>query len=170
MAQHRGQDRRHLVAERHRNRLLQVAAPDDRRVAVALGESRERTRDRLQLGVDDREPLADLQHGRGVGDVLRGGAPVAVFAELVAAQRVQLRDDTQDRIADALRLRAELLHVDLADVAVADDFVGGLLRNDAEPALHDGERPLDVDVLLRAILVGPDAAHRLAAEEVAEDA
>ena len=41
--------------------------------------------------------LADLQHRGGVGDVLRGGAPVAVLAELVAAQRVELRDDAEDR-------------------------------------------------------------------------
>ena len=70
-----------------------------------------------------RERLANLQHRRGVGDVLRRRAPVAVLAEPVAAQRVELRHDTEDRVADALGLRLQLVHVDLADVAVAHDLV-----------------------------------------------
>ncbi len=37
-----GENRGHLEAERHRDRLLQIAAPDDRRVAVAAREFRER--------------------------------------------------------------------------------------------------------------------------------
>ena len=125
--------------------------------------------DRRELALDDRQPLADLQHGRGVGDVLRGRAPVAVLAELVAAQRVELRDDAEDRVADALGLLAQLGHVDLVEPAVADDLVGRFLRNQAEAALDLGQRGFDVEVLLRAVLVGPDLAHLVAGEDALED-
>ena len=140
----------HLVAEGHRNRLLQVAAADHRRVSGAAcaclasaAEIAASSRSTM------REAFADLQHRRGVGDVLRRRAPVAVLAELVAAQRVELRHDAEDRVADALGLLAQLGHVDLVESAVADDLVGRLLRNEAEPALHLGQRGLDVEVLLR---------------------
>ena len=63
----------------------------------------------------------------------------------------------------------ELAHVDLVDRAVLDDLVGGFLGNDAQPALHSCKRGFDVEILLRAVLVGPDLAHRLGAEDVAED-
>ena len=39
-----------------------------------------------------------------------------------------------------------------------------------EPALHAGQRGLDVEVFLGAVLVGPDVAHRVAAEDALEDA
>jgi hypothetical protein len=94
---------------------------------------------------------------------------VAVLPQPVAAQRVQLRDDAEHRIADALGLDLELRHVDLVDRAVAHDLVRRRLRDDPEPRLHTGESRLDVQVLLRAVLVRPDAAHRRGAEDVAED-
>ena len=159
----------HLVAEGHRNRLLQVAAADHRRVAVRLRVARHRPRDRRQLALDDGKPLADLQHGGGVGDVLRRRAPVAILAELVAAQRVQLRHHAEDRIADALGLLPQLGHVDLVEPAVAHDLVGRVLRDQAEAALNLGERRLDVEIFLRAVLVGPHVAHVVAGEDALED-
>jgi hypothetical protein len=126
-------------------------------------------RNGLQVGVDQVQPLAYQHHGGGIADVLRSRAPVTVFAELVAAQRIDLRHDAKDRVTDALRLGAQLGHVDLADIAVAHDLLCGLRRDDAKSALHDRQRFFDFDVFRRAILVRPDAAHRVGAEDVSED-
>ena len=160
---------RHLVAERHGDGLLQVAATDHRGVPVLAGEARQGRRDRGQLVVDQVERLADLQHRGGVGDVLGRGAPVAVLAEAVAAEGVDLVDHGDDGIADALGLPAQLDHVDLVEAAVADDLVGRLLRDDAELALHLGQGGLDVEVVLGPVLVGPDGAHLVGAEDALED-
>src|SRR4030095_11839051 len=137
VADDRSEDCRHLVAEGYRYRLLQIAATNDWRVSVAARQSGERLTDGLQLIVDDPQTFTDLHDCRRVRDVLRPRAPVAIFAEVIPAQRIQLRDNAQNRIADALGLSAQLVHVDLADVAMAHDLVGRLLGNDAKTALHN---------------------------------
>ena len=169
VAQDRRQQAGHLVAEGHRDRLLQVAAADHRRQAMVLRQLGHRRRDRGEFVVHQLQRLADLQHGGGVGDVLRGRAPVHELAELVAAQLVELRDDAQDRVADALGLLAQPRHVDLLDPAVADDLVGRFLRDQAQTPLHDGQGPFDLDVLGGAVLVAPDLAHRVGREDALED-
>ena len=152
-----------------RHGLLQIAAAGHRRVAVTPREVGERSRDRVDVLLDQRERVADLHDGRGVGDVLRGGAPVAPFAEAVLAQRDELLHHRQHRIADALGLLLELREVELIDRAVAADLLRRFSRDDAEARLHARERRLDVEVVLDAVAVGEDAPHRLSAEDVAKD-
>ena len=65
--------------------MLQIAAAGHRRIAVAPGQIGERAGDRLHVLFDELERVADLQDHGGVGDVLRGGAPVAPFAETLGA-------------------------------------------------------------------------------------
>ena len=60
-----------------------------------------------------------------------------------------MRHHAQDRVADAFGLRGQLKHVNLVELAMADDLVGSLLRNQAEPTLHLGQLRFDVEVLLR---------------------
>ena len=94
---------------------------------------------------------------------------MAPLAEPVAAQRDELLHHRQHRIADALGLRLQLGEVDLGDVAMAADFLGGLLRNDAEPRLRPRQRRLEVEIFLHAVFVGENPPHRLGGEDVAED-
>src|SRR5213079_184922 len=49
------------------------------------------------------------------------------------------------------------------------DLVCRLVRDQPEPALDLGQRGLDVEVLLRPVLVGPDVAHLVAREDALED-
>ena len=91
------------------------------------------------------------------------------FAKPVAAQRHDLRHDRQDRITDARGLGFELREIELGGVAMADDLVGGVLRNDPEPRLGARQRGLEVEVFLDAVLIGKHAPHRLGRENVAED-
>ena len=123
----------------------------------------------LQIGLDQHQRVAHLQHRRGVGDVLRRGAPMAPLAKPALAQRHELLHHRQHRIADALGLGFQFRDVEAVGTAVAHDLGGGRLGNDAKPRLHAGQRRLDVEIELHAALVGEDAPHRLGAEDVAED-
>ena len=91
------------------------------------------------------------------------------FAKAVAAQGVDLRDDAEHGIADALGLGAQFFHIDLVDVAGGDDLVGRFLRDDAEPGLHAGQSGLDIQIFPGSVLVRPDRLHGVGAEDVAED-
>ena len=53
-------------------------------------------------------------------------------------------------------------------VAVADDFFGGLFRNDAETRLRPRQRRFEVEIFLHAVLVGEYPPHCLGREDVAE--
>ena len=67
-----------------------------------------------QRGADQRKPVAHLQHGRGVHDVLRGGAPMRPAAGLARRAR-QSGDQPDHRIADIARAGGELLGAEVLD-------------------------------------------------------
>ena len=83
----------------------------------------------------------------------------APFAEPVLAQLDELLHHRQHRIADPLGRLLELRHVDFVGRAMADDFVGGVLRDDAELGLRPRQRRLEVEIFLHAVLVRPHLAH-----------
>jgi hypothetical protein len=166
---HGGEDRGHLVAEGHGNGLLQVAAPGDGRIPVAARKLSEPLHDRIEIGLHQLQRFANLQHRRGVGNVLSRRAPVAVLAEAIAAQFIELGDDAEHRISDPLGLGTKLVHVDLRDVAVASDLGCGFAGNDSPPTLNLGERLLDQKVLGGPAFVRPHLAHRFGAEDSPED-
>src|ERR1700728_3115622 len=51
---------------------------------------------------------------------------------------------------------------------MVNDFLRGLLRDDAEPRLHPRQRRLEAEIFLHAVRVGEHAPHRLGGEDVAE--
>ena len=126
VALHGGEQRRGLEAEGERYRLLQVAAARHRRVAVAPRQLGERRRGRLHVLFDELERGADLHDRGGVGDVLRGRAPMAPLAETVAAQTDDLLHHAEDRIAD-IGLLLEAGEIDVLDPALPHDLARGLL-------------------------------------------
>ncbi len=81
----------------------------------------------------------------------------------------QLRHHRQHRVADALGLLLQLLDVELVELALLEDFLARLLRDDAEPGLRAGQPGLEVEILLDAVAVRPHLPHGLGAENVAED-
>ena len=93
---------------------------------------------------------------------------MAPLAQSVAAQRDELLHDRQHRIADPCGLPFKLNKVDLADIAMVNDFFGGVLRDDAEPRLRPCQRRLEVEVLLHAVFIGKHPPHGLGREDVAE--
>ena len=74
----------------------------------------------------------------------------------------------QHRIADARGLPFKLNEIDLAGVAMVNDFFGGILRDDAEPRLRPRQRRFEVEVLLHAVFIGKHPPHGLGGEDVAE--
>src|SRR6266481_3351281 len=85
--------------------------------------------DLIETDLVEIEGFADLQDRGGVRDVLGGGAPMTPLAEAVPAQRNELLDDRQHRIADALGLGLELGEIVFGDRAMALDFIACILWN-----------------------------------------
>ena len=50
---------------------------------------------------------------------------------------------------------AQAVHVDLAQFAVADEFVGRLMPDQPQLGLHIGQRAFNVDALGGAVLIAP---------------
>src|SRR5262249_43650681 len=118
--------------------------------------------------VEELERGGDLHDRRGVGDVLRGGAPVAPFTETVGAKLDDLLHDAQDRIADSLSLLLQAGEVDVFDPALTHDFARGLFGNDAEARLRAGERGLEIETIGGPRLVGKKTPQLRSAEDVGE--
>ena len=122
-----------------------------------------------EIGLDERQGVADLQHGRGVHDVLGGGAPVDVAAG-IAALLGELMHDADDRVADEIGLRLELREVDGIRARGALDRIGCVLRDDAGFGLGNREGHFDLDVFRHHRCIGEHRAHGRRAEGVAENA
>ena len=139
----RRQPDRRLVSEGDRQRMLQVGAAGHRRVAMAPGEVGEVAARGCEVGFDEVEAGADLQHHGGIHDVLGGGPPVQPAPGLPGALG-ELAHQGKDRIADGLGFALEAGEVErlgmFADrVRRRGDLRRRLGRNDPEPGLGAGE-------------------------------
>ncbi len=94
---------------------------------------------------------------------------MAVLPEAITSERVNLIDHRNDGITDLLGLCLQLFPINLVNVAVLDDLISRLFRNDAELSLHLRERTLDVEVFRRTVLVGPYCAHFRVTEYVTKN-
>jgi hypothetical protein len=164
--EHRQPDRR-LVAEGHRQRLLQVRAPGHRRVAVLLRQVGQDAAQFADVRFDHVDRGADLQHVGRVHDVLRGRTPVDVAAG-VAGHRDQLVHQRQDRVADDVGFLAHVVEVDAVQSRLPRNHVGRFGRDDAAARFGAGQCHLDLDVASDQRAVGEDLAHGRGAEGIAE--
>ena len=113
--EHREPDRG-LVAERHRQRLLQMGAAGHRRVAIALRQIGEDAAQRRRCRASMiARPARNLQHHGGIHDVLRGRAPMHIAAGLAALLH-HLMHQRQDRIADDVGLAAQQIEIERRDI------------------------------------------------------
>ena len=94
---------------------------------------------------------------------------MAPFAEIALAEIDELCHHRQHRVADPLGLLLQLLDVVLVELAVLEDFLACLFRNDAELGLRTGEPRLEIEIFLDAVAVRPHLPHGFGAENVAED-
>jgi len=108
------------------------------------------------LSIEDKLKFAIINGEKSVGD----GAHKQSLDQLL--------DDREHRIADPLGRFLELGHVDFVGLAMTHDLVGGFLRDDPEPGLRAGERGLEIEIFLHAVLVREYGPHRRRGENVAE--
>ena len=158
---------RGLVAEGHRQGLLQMRAPGHRRVAIPFRQISEDAAQRGDIGFDDFEPLAHLQDHGGVHDVLRGRAPMDVAAGFTALLH-HLMHQRQDRIADIVGLAAQQIEIERRHIRASGDLFGRLGRDHAAARLGPRQRDLDLGIAGNQRVVGKHLAHLRCAEDVAE--
>ena len=160
MADHFVDPDRRLVAEGCGHGVLAVRAAGDRHVGAALGEigrREQRIGDQFQENV---MRLAQDQQVAGLRDVLRRCAPMHPAAMRLADDPRQLPHQRHDRMAGAGETLIDALAVEAAELCGAGDRLGGFLGDDAELGLGTGQRDLDIEPGLPAVLLlveGADA-------------
>ena len=164
--EHRQIDRG-LVAEGHRQRLLQMGAPGHRRVAITRGEIGQDTAECSDIRLDDLEAGADLQDYGGIHDVLRGRTPMHITAS-VAALLYHLVHQRQDRITDNVGFAAQQVEIEGRDVGAISDFLGGFDRDHSAARFGLGQRDLDFGIARDQAEIRKHRAHRRRAEGVAK--
>src|SRR5207302_6013590 len=149
----RRENRCHFVPERDGDRLLQVAAPNHRRISIASRQAGKRSCNYSQILLDNFQTFPNLHYGGSVRDVLRRRAPVAVLSQAILAKRVQLRDNAENGIADALSVNSQFFHVYFSNVTVAHYLDRCLHRNDPHSSLYECKRLLYFKILGRTVFV-----------------
>jgi len=173
MAVEGGEPDRGLVAEGHRQRVLQMGAPRQWCVAMAPGEVGEMPANCRQIVFDQREPRADLQDDGGIHDVLGRGSPMDVAAVL-ARPFGELADERQDRVSDGLGFLLQAREIE-RPLSIGQrlrrprDRFAYRGRDDPEPSLGAGKGRLDFGTACDEGIVPKDPAHRRGTEHVGEN-
>ena len=158
---------RGLVAERHRQRLLQMGATGHWRIAVALRQIGQDTAQVSDIVFNDLKARAQLQHHRCIHDILGGRAPVQIAACL-AALPGDLMHQRQDRIADSVGLTAQQIEIQRRHIGPFRDLLRSVPRNHAAARLGFCQRDLDLGIAGNQAEVRKHLAHRRSAESIAE--
>ena len=125
--------------------MLQMRAAGHGRVAVLPGETSERSPQCGELGLDDPERVAQLEHDRRVHYILGGRPPVDVSAPFATDLR-QLMDERQNGEADVGGLATEQVEIDRVEPGARRDLARGFRRNHTARGFRTRERDFDVDV------------------------
>ena len=169
MIEERREPHRAFVAEGDGERVLQMGAPGHHRVAMRFSLCRKPGGDVAELFLDEREAVPHLQDERAVHDVLRGGAPMDIARAIAAGSASQRLHQPDHGIADDAGAFADVVERDAFEHRRRADRRSGRGRDDAELGLDPGQRRLDIEHLLHEAALVEDTAHRVAAEEAAED-
>ena len=161
-----------LVAEGDRQCVLQVGAAGHRHVAPAPCQRREMAAQCGQVGLDQLQPGADLQHRGGVHDVLGRGAPMHPAPGLAGALG-ELAHQRQDRVPDRLGLAFEAGEIEGAGLfgdrrGRPGNRLSRIRRHDPGPRLGPRQRRLDLGTAGQKTELAEHRAHRGGAEHVAE--
>ena len=158
MAQQLVDPDRDLVAEGRGHRVLAVRAAGHRHVGGALGEIGHGGQHLADLAQEDRVRLAQHQKIAGLGDVLRGGAPMHPAAVRLADDAAEFPDQRHERVAGAGEAFVDARAVHQLEPRLGGDRLGRLGRDDAELGLGAGQRGLDIEPGLPAVLQAIEGA------------
>ena len=112
--------------------------------------------DGAEIPKEQRPCLTHQKDHAGIHDVLGGGPVVNVLARVAVAQGGEGPDGGHERMGGGGDLAADRVEVHERRVRLAGDLLGGVLGNDVELALCEGERGLDVEPFLDPVPVGED--------------
>ena len=164
---------RGLVAERHRQSMLEMCAPGNRCVAILVRQLGEMAAHRGQIFLDQPKAVADLQHHGGIHDVLGRSPPVQV-APRGPRQFRQLTNQRQDRIADGFGFPLQARQIERfvparQRVLGMRDRFRSLGGDDPELCLRARKRRLDLDAAREERVIAKHLAHCRGAEHVGEN-
>ena len=149
-----------LVAEGAGHRVLPVGARGNRHVGASLGQVGHGGEDVADQVPKDPMRLAQHQQVPGLGDVLRGRAPVHPAAMRFADDTAEFPDQRHQRVTGAGEAFVDARAVHQLEPGFHRDRVRRLARNDAEFRLGDRQGRLDIQPRLPAIfqtIQRPDA-------------
>ena len=113
--------------------------------------------DGAEIPKEQRPCLTHQKDHAGIHDVLGGGPVVNVLARVAIAQGGEGPDGGHERMGGWRRSRSRSRRGPRAPrPPLAGDLLGGVLGNDVELALCEGERGLDVEPFLDPVPVGED--------------
>ncbi len=169
MIQKRRQPYRAFVAEGNRQRVLTMRASGHDVASVTTRRRGESTVGRGEIGFDDVDPLPDLQHERGIENVLGGRTPMHVAARIAARRAAERPDHRDDGVADDPCAGADLLERQAIDCRGGGDRLGRSRRNYVEARLHPRQRRLDIEHALEQRPIVEHSMHLRRAVERTED-
>ena len=143
---------RDLVAEGGGHRVLAMGAAGHRHVGRALRQVGHGGQNLADLAQEDRVGLAQHQKVAGLGDVLRRGAPMHPAAMRFADDAAEFPDQRHDRVAGAGEAFVDARPVHQLELRLGRDRLGRVGRDDAQFCLGAGQRGLDVEPRLPAVL------------------
>ena len=164
---------RRLQAEGRGERVLHPGARGHGRRAVLHGQPGQRLREPGQLGVEQVQGLAPLQHEPGVQGILAGGAPVHEARGVGIVLRDEggeAADEGDDGIAGRRRLASQRLDVEVLGPALFRDRRSRRRGDDSGAREGGGEGGLEIQHPLDAGAVGEEIADGRPAEERIEEA
>jgi hypothetical protein len=141
-----------LIAERGGHRVLAVGAAGQRHIGAPLGEIGHRRQHLGDLAPEDGVRLAQHQKVAGLGDVLRGRPPVHPAAVRLAHDAAELPDQRHDGVAGAGESLVDPGTVHEVQPGFRGDHLGRRGGNDPQVRLRPGQRDLDVEPGLPAVL------------------
>jgi hypothetical protein len=100
--------------------MLAIRAPDARSGAVPLGQGHEGCHDCFEVGLDQRQSVAHLQHEGGIDDVLRGCALVEAPFQLLREPPLHGFDERNGRDARQSRAVAQSSEVEVLGRGCSD--------------------------------------------------
>ena len=139
---------------------------------MAFGLRRKARNGAVEIGRERIDGGAQIEHERGVDDVLAGGAPVDVARRLLV-DLVDLRGqslDQRDRdVAGIDRGLAEGGEVIVVGPARRPDGPRGVARDDSDQAFRPRQRCLNLEHALEALAIGEQRPHGGAGEQGTEE-
>ena len=164
----RAQDAGKLDTKCHRQRLLQPRAARQHSRCVLAHLRGERRGETVDVSVDQRERVAQLQHEAGVDDVLARCTPMNVAFRLgrggsdVTRQR---RDERNRQVAAFARIAPNRGDIETVDAALRDDCFSGLVRNDANASFRARERRFELEHARDSSPLREHVEHRIGREQ-----